>query len=132
MRSDAEVAAQRLGNEHGAVGLLIRLQQRDVEPRQRGAGAVERVAELVFPVLVLEAQRHAARLEVAEIRAARHFEIGVLAGRPDFDVVGLRRAEADVAGAEFDDAVVQAEQLQHFLRVGGERFEFGERMSPAW
>ena len=49
-----------------------------------------------------------------------------MAGGPDFDVVGLRGAEADVAGAEFDDLVVQAEGLQDALGVGGERVEFGE------
>ena len=63
----AEVRLEWSGEEDRAVGLLVGLEEGDVEAGEGGAGAVEGVAELVFAVLVLEAQRHAAGLVVAEI-----------------------------------------------------------------
>jgi len=66
------------------------------------------VSELVFAVNRLEAQVHAARLVVGEVRATGHFQIGVLSWRPHLNVIGLRRAEADVARAKLDDCVVQS------------------------
>ena len=48
-----------------------------------------------------------------------------MAGSPDFDVVGLAGAEADVAGAEFNDAVVEAEGLEGAFGMAGELFEDG-------
>src|SRR5260221_2780343 len=48
----------------------------------------------------------------------------VLSRRPDLDVVRLGRAEADIAGAKFYDAIVQAEQLQHLLRIRRQRLQF--------
>lgn len=81
--------------------------------------------DAVFAVLVFEAEIHAAGLVVAKAGAARYFEVTALSGGPDLDVVGFGGAEADVAGAEFDDAVVQAEELEHFFRVAGQRLQFG-------
>src|SRR6185503_11722673 len=42
---------------------------------------------------------------------------------PDFDVVGLGRSEAHVAGREYYRSVRQAEPLQDILGVGREFFE---------
>src|SRR5437870_2310540 len=58
----AKVRLKRLRNRHRAVGLLVRFEQRDEQARQRGARAVERVAEAVLAVGILEFQPHAARL----------------------------------------------------------------------
>ena len=90
----AQIRAQRLGYQHAAVRLLIRFNQRYEKASERGAGAVEQVRELVVPVGVLVAEVHPAGLKLIGVRATRHFEVGVLAGRPDLDIVGLRRSES--------------------------------------
>src|SRR4051794_22932027 len=79
----AEIRLERGGDGDGSIGVLVSLHQRDEEPRERGAGAVQRMAVLVFALAVLEAQAHAARLEVAEVRAARHLQVRALPRRPD-------------------------------------------------
>lgn len=117
------MAAEGFGEEDGAVGLLMGFDQGDEESGEGGAGAVEGVGEAVFAVGVFVAEVHAAGLVVAEGGTAGDFEVGFLAGGPDFDVVGFGGAEADVAGAEFDDAVVEAEELEDFFGVAGEGFE---------
>ena len=66
-------------------------------------------------VLAAIARIHAPGLEITAHRTTRDFAVGVLARQPHLDVVGLLRRKAHVAGAERDDAVMQAEQLEHFL-----------------
>ncbi len=112
-----EMAPEGFRDEDAAVGLPVGLEQGNVDAGQRGAGAVEGVAEAVFAVGILEPEVQPAGLEILEIRAARDLEIGVLAGRPDLDVVGFRAAEAEVAGAKLDDAVMEAEELEDFLGI---------------
>ena len=63
--------------------------------------------------LVLHA--HAACLEVLAVAARADFAVGVLPREPDLDVVGLRRAEAHVSGAEHYDAVGDFKELEHAL-----------------
>ena len=104
----AEIRLQLFRNRHRPIRSLIRLDQRREQSRQRQPRTVERVAEPVF-LRVLEPQIHPARLEILEVRAARHFQIRVLPRRPHFDIVGLRRAETEIARAQLDDAVMQAE-----------------------
>src|SRR5262249_59139924 len=65
------------------------------------------------------ARLHAPRLELAAIRATRDLAIGVLPRQPDLDVEGLLRREAHIASAQGDDAVRQAEALQHLDRKSG-------------
>jgi len=55
------------------------------------------------------AQAGPPRLEVGTVRAGGDLAVGLLAGEPDLDVVGLRRREAHVARREDDDAVREAE-----------------------
>ena len=62
---------------------------------------------------------HAPGLEIAADRTGGDLAIGVLAGQPDLDVVGLAGAEAHIAGAQDDGAERQTEALQHFLGAGG-------------
>ncbi len=81
------------------------------------------MGKAVFAVGVFETEVHAAGLVVTKGGAGRHFEVGFLARRPDFDVVGLGGAEANIAGAEFDDTVVEAEELEDFFGVASERFQ---------
>lgn len=61
-----EIRHERFRNTNGAVGLLVLLQQRDVEPRQGSAGSVQRMRKTVFPFGVLEAEFHAAGLILGE------------------------------------------------------------------
>ena len=89
------------------------------------AGAVEGVHEAVFAVFVFETRLHAAGLEVFAVGAAGNFAVGVLRGHPHFEVVGFRRAEAHVAGAEGDDAVGKFQQLQDFFGVADHFFQRG-------
>ena len=78
--------------------------------------------ETDFAVFVTEADIGAASLEVQEVAARGNFAIGVEAGQPNFDVVRLGGAEADVAGRQADDAVRQLQKLQHVLSVIGQGF----------
>ena len=71
----------------------------------------------------LEADRGPAGLEILEIGAGRDLPVLVLSRQPDLDVVGLGRGEAQVAGAERDHPVVQAELLQDALGVAEELFQ---------
>src|SRR6186713_389896 len=81
----AEVAAERFRDGDAAVFLLIGFDERDEEPRERGARPVERVTEDVFAFFILEAQSHATGLIVAEITATGYLQIRGLSQCPDFD-----------------------------------------------
>ena len=43
-----QIRLQRLRNQHAAIGLLMRFDQRHEQPRQRRAAAVEDVRKFVF------------------------------------------------------------------------------------
>src|SRR5688572_2729582 len=114
------VRAQHCGNGDRSILLLIVFEDGDQRAPDRKAGAIERVDEARTLLARLAAARlHAPRLELAAVGAARDLAIGVLAGQPDLDVKSLLRREAHVAGAQRDDAVRQAEALQHFLGAIG-------------
>src|SRR5712692_457404 len=90
----AHVGLERVGHRDRAVALLAILEHRDERSAHGEAGAVERVDEarpLAF--LRTEPRLHAPRLEIAAVRAAGDLAIGVLAGQPDLDVVGLARGK---------------------------------------
>ena len=76
----------------------------------------------VFSFCILVSQIHSPRLKVSEIGGARNLQICILPGRPDFNVVGLARGKAKISGAKFNDPIVQPEQLQNFLGLGGQLF----------
>src|SRR3546814_5762765 len=63
-------------------------------------------------ILAAEARVHAARLEIAAVRAARNLAVAVLPRQPDFEVIGLARGEAHVAAAEQHFPVGQFERLE--------------------
>ena len=85
--------------------------------------AVQRVHELRLALRVAEARLHPPRLERLAVRARRDLAVGVLRGQPHFEVVGLGGGEADVAGAQRDDAVRQLEAPQDRFGVAGHLFE---------
>ena len=79
----------------------------------------------------LEAGLHAPGLEVAAVRAAADLAIGVLAGQPDFKVIGLAGCKAHVALAQQHLAIRQLQRLQHRLGAADHAFVFGLRVFRA-
>lgn len=69
---------------------------------------------------VAPARLHAPRLEIAAVGAGGDFPVLVLARHPNFQIVGLGRAKAHVAGAQGQHAVRQFEPLQYLLGIGGQ------------
>ena len=82
------------------------------------------MAEPVFPVAILESKLHPARLEIFAVRATGYFQVRILSRRPDLNVVALGRRKTQIAGAQFDDSIMQAEQLQYAFCVSCKRFQF--------
>ncbi len=76
----AKVVMKRLGQCDRAVGLQSAFQQGDKEAGERGAGAVDGMAEAVFAVFAFVADVPAAGLEIAEAAAAGDVQIVILAG----------------------------------------------------
>src|SRR3546814_3316722 len=64
---------------------------------------------------------HAPGLKVAAVGDAAYFPICLLAWEPDFQVKGLARAKAHIAGAQQHSSVGQLKRLQNPLR-GGQHF----------
>ena len=89
---------------------------------ESGAGAIQGVAEVVSSLGVFVAKFHAAGLVVAKARAAGDFKIFALAGSPHLDVICLTGTEANIAGAEFDDLIVEVKFLESSFGVAGEFF----------
>src|SRR5712691_3976863 len=122
----AHVGLQRLGDRNRAVMALEVLDDRDHRAADREGGAVEgmhraRALASRRPI----ARLHPLGLERTAIRAARDLTIGVLAGEPDLDVVGLARGEPHVAGRQEHDAVGEAEPLQHLFGALGHALVLG-------
>ena len=120
-----EMAPEGFRNKDAAVRLLIRFEERDVDAREGCARAIESVAEAVFPIGVLVAQVKATGLKVLEVGAAGDFEVTVLAGSPDFDIVGFCAAEPQITGAKLNDPIMESKELEDFFGIRGEGFEFG-------
>src|SRR5438067_9563123 len=94
VRSDsfhaAHIRMKRGGNLDGSVLLLVVLQDRDQRAADGQAGPIQRVDELgLSGALVAELDVRAAGLERLRITAGRDLAIGILAGEPHLDVVGL-------------------------------------------
>src|SRR5262249_19817996 len=58
----------------------------------------------------------AACLKRLAVGARRDLAIGVLARKPDFNVIGLGCAEPDVAGRQHDGAVCQSQRFKYGFR----------------
>src|SRR5689334_14370212 len=92
----AHVRAQRLRDLDRAVGPLVVLEDRHDGASDGKARSVQRVHELgLLAFAAAEADRSAARLEVAVVRARGDLLVRVLARQPDLEVVGLGRREAE-------------------------------------
>src|SRR6185295_15941215 len=123
----SEVGAEGVGQEDGAVGLLVVLEDGDERPADGEARAVERVEEArLAAVRGAVAEVGAPGLEVGAVRAGGDLAVGVLAGEPDFEIVGLGCGEAHVAGREADAAVGEVELFEDALGVARQLFERGE------
>ncbi len=124
MRDDGfavHVGLEGVGDADGAVGLLVVLEDGEIGAADGEAAAVEGVDELGFlGAFGLVADVGAAGLEALEVGAGGDLAVGLLAGEPDFEVVGLGGAEAHVAGAEEHAAVGKAEALEDGFGVAGE------------
>src|SRR5689334_9056539 len=114
----ADVRTKRGRDDHRAISLLVLLEDRNQRATNREARAVERVDRTRSlagrrPVADLGAPR----LEVLVVRARGDLAERALAREPDLDVVGLGRAEAEVAGAQGDHSIMKAEALEHRFRI---------------
>src|SRR6516164_4088879 len=128
-REPTHVRAQRLGDGHGAILVLVILKNGNQRAADGEAGAVQGVHEARALALIGTIARvHAPGLEVAAVRAARNLAIGVLTRKPDLDVEGLARGEAHVAATQHDGAIRQAELLQHLLGAPGHALVLGVRL----
>src|SRR5690606_26999562 len=89
---EPDVRPQRLGNDNGAVGLLVVLENRNERSADGQARAVERVGELVLPAAGRPvANLRPPRLERLRIAARRDLAILALARQPYLDVERLGR-----------------------------------------
>src|SRR3989338_10005286 len=113
-----EIRTERLRDHHAPVCALVRLQETDESPRQRHAGAVERVNVGNLPGLRLPvADVGAPGLERFKVAATRHLEELAQARRPGFEIVTFRGGESEVSGRKAHDPVVQTEALEDRLGV---------------
>lgn len=83
-----------------AVFVLVVFEDRSQRTANSQTGAVQRVHEAHFAVGVTETQVGTAALEIEEVGAAGDLTIFAVAWQPDFEVVGLGRAETDVPGRQ--------------------------------
>src|SRR5690606_15361118 len=113
----AEVPVQDGWHLDRAVLEVAGLQQRRHRPRQREAGAVQRVQVADLAIRIAVAEVGAPRLEVHEVGDARDLEPLSGAGRPDLDVVGHGRGEREVAGREPKHTVLEAKRPRDGERV---------------
>src|SRR5712664_1604403 len=87
---DSHVWAQGIGDQDGAIGLLIIFDDSDPGAADGEAGAVQRVNKVTLATaLWLEANTGAAGLERYAIRTGRDLAEFVARGQPNFDVVGF-------------------------------------------
>ncbi len=110
-----------LGYFDAAVGLLVVFEDCEIGSAYGEAAAVEGVEELGLAGSGWAvADVGSAGLEGLEVGAGADLAVEVLAGEPDFEVVGLGGGETHVAGAEEHAAVGEAELFEDGLGVAGE------------
>src|SRR5882762_7228594 len=120
---NSHVWAQDFRNQDRAIRLLIILHDSDPRAADGEPGTVQGVNEVTLAAaLGLEANAGAAGLKRFAIRTGRDLAEFVARGQPNFDVVGFRRGEPHVAGAEQHGAIVQAEFLENRFGVAHEGF----------
>jgi hypothetical protein len=122
----AHVGRMDFRNLHGAVGLLVVLKDRQPGAAHGQAAAVDGVDKLGLGLgAPFPAGPGSGCWRGAPGRrrswSRRRFRGKVLAGQPDFEVVGLGGGEAGVAGAEQNAAIRQVEGFEDLFGVAGER-----------
>src|SRR5271167_872909 len=90
-----QISLQRRRDFDGAVGLLMSFNEGDEQAGEGCPASVEDVRKAVVAGIGLEAEIHAASLEILAIRAARDFEVSALPRCPDFNVISFGAAKAD-------------------------------------
>ena len=105
------------------VAAQARLKKRDIEPRQGRARTIQGVAKSILSILSLETQIHPPSLIVFKVRAARYLEESVLSRAPNLKIIGSCRPETKIAGAEFDNPVMEPEFSQNCFRIGGQSLQ---------
>src|SRR5690349_5668718 len=128
----SQIGNERPWDSHGAVGLLVGLEQGRDRARQGDARGVERMRELRFgargrPVTDVGA----ARLEIGERARARHLEPLSDTRRPHLEIVLLGGGEPEVADGHEHHTVRQLQPAQHFLRVSRQHLVLGGRIFRA-
>src|ERR1043166_3637409 len=118
-----EVRLERFGNQDAPICLLPRFDQGNKESGQRSAAPIENMRQDVLSGGILKSQVHAARLKILTIGTTGYLQVFPLPWRPDFDIERFGAGESHIAGAEVNDAVMQAEHLKntfgmsyHFLQ----------------
>src|SRR5690242_17984317 len=97
----AKVRAQGFRDDDRAVRLLVVLEDSEPGAPHRESAAVQRMEQLSLAGLAAaETQVGAARLECLEVGAGRNLFVVAVRGQPHLEVVGLGRAESQVAGAQ--------------------------------
>src|SRR5215218_6419418 len=120
----AKVPPEGLGYDDRAVGLLVGLEDGD-DPPGGGQGTVERRNRRGPAVLGAVTDVETTRLEGRAVRRRGELAVGLLRGHPRLDVVLARGARAEIAGGGVDDAIAQAERLQHLLLPAEEPLVLG-------
>src|SRR5579875_557014 len=100
-----------------AVGLLVRLEERDHDAGRGDSRVVERMHEFHLAIFVAVADVGPAGLPVMEVRTRVRLAVASLAGHPAFDIRHLYLAVAHVTGADIDDTIRNFQGLQQFFRV---------------
>ena len=119
------VRAEDFRHDDGAISLLIIFQDSGDGTADSQARAVQGMDEFRFRFRrAAEADIGPACLEIFRIGARRYFTVFPLCREPDFDVEGLGSRETDIAGAQADDVVRQAQGLEDVFGVVGQFIEF--------
>src|SRR5208283_528205 len=121
----AHIRAKHFRDHNRSISLLVILHNGNPGAAHSQSRSVKRVHEFALSAgLRLEADARAPRLKRFAVRTRRDFPEFVARGQPDFQVIGLRRSKAHVAGAEQHGAVVQSKLLQDCLGVAHQGFVF--------
>src|SRR4030042_5350827 len=106
------------GDCYRAVGVLVKLHERDQNSRRGDNGIIKRVTEnVLLRGGIFIAEIHSPGLEFVELAGAVGFAIIAARGHPCFDIEFLSLASSEVARADVDDTVGQLERLHHSLGV---------------
>ena len=93
-------------------GSLVILQESRDDARECKGAAVEGMSQLHFAIGIFETQFHTVGLEGLEVGNGGDFEPFLLGSAPHFEVEGHGRGEADVAAAQFQYVVWQAQLVE--------------------